>query len=164
MSLTLLRITIIFNLVVVERLKGHVEDPDENTLRQMRDDSFSRLLDLRTPCGTKTARDIIRVRVRVRAIPCREKFWPTFEAMPNGSCNPVHVAAQLLLALDPTEGETVHHRIQNIQLRSKGIRSDTVILPLGKFIIIGHVPSGIIIKLFAFHLGIQMLIPPTMLQ
>lgn len=59
MSQTLSRITIIFYLVVVERLRNRVQFPDEVKLRKLRDKFIAQLMDLRSPPGSKTTRDIV---------------------------------------------------------------------------------------------------------
>ena len=58
MSPMLSRFTIVFYLVIFKRLEQRVQVPSIDKQRQMRVDSISQLLDLKSACGTKIARDI----------------------------------------------------------------------------------------------------------
>ena len=59
MSQTLSRITIVFYLVVVERLQKSVKIPSDETLRELRNTSVAQLLNLQSTPGTKITRDIM---------------------------------------------------------------------------------------------------------
>ena len=58
MSPMLSRFTIVFYLVIFKRLEQRVQVPSIEKQRQMRVDSISQLLDLKSECGTKITRDI----------------------------------------------------------------------------------------------------------